>query len=285
LDSQRADALEGRVAGNIVNSHVQFRELIEAYALGALDSADRAQIEAHLASGCAECVKALEQARWLVSQLAHLAPAAEPSDMLKGRLLQTVRAEATGGQAPQQAVREAAIPWWLWIGVAALLLFSVYSAWNEQHLRNAVATLQRQAEAQRAERLNLELQLHVAKLQAQEAMIWMDPKSKKIMLPPKDPNMPQLEAMWHPELGLCVRGWKVPSPGEKRVLQLWLIPKAGGKPMPSVTFWPDASGTFSAMVENPPDVLSATQALAVTEEPMGGSQQPTSAPMWVGGVS
>jgi anti-sigma-K factor RskA len=268
-----------------VNTHDQFRELLEAYALGSLDSADRALLEAHLASGCAECAKALEEARWLVSQLAYLAPNAEPSDILKGRLLQTVRAEAAGGPARPQAVRGAAIPWWLWVGVAALLLFSVYSAWNEQHLRNAVANLLQQAETQRAERQKLEEQLHIAKLQAHEAMIWMDPKSKKIMLPSKDPKMPQLEAMWHPELGLCVRGWKVPSPGEKRVLQLWLIPKAGGKPMPSVTFWPDASGTFSAMVENPPDAMSATQALAVTEEPMGGSQQPTSAPMWVGGVS
>ncbi len=269
-----------------MNSHDQFRELIEAYAIGSLDPADRALIEAHLASGCAECAKALEEARWLVSQLAYLAPNAEPSDMLKGRLLQTVRAEAAGGPARQHPARGAGVPWWLWAGVAALLLFSVYSTWNEQHLRNTVANLQQQAEAQRAERQKLEQQLRAAKLQAQEAMIWMDPKSVKIKMPPKDPNMPQLEAMWHPELGICVRGWKVPSPGEKRVLQLWLIPKkVGGKPMPSVTFWPDADGTFTAMVENPPDALSNTQALAITEEPMGGSSQPTSAPMWVGGVS
>ncbi len=268
-----------------MNTHDQFRELIEAYALGALDSPDRALLEAHLASGCAECAKALEEARWLVSLLAYLAPNAEPSDGLQGRLLQTVRAEAAGGQVQQQPVPGAAVPWWLWVGVAALLLFSVYSAWNEQRLRNAVADLQQQADAQRAGRLKLEQELRAAKLQAHEAMIWMDPKSKKIMLPPKDPKMPQLEAMWHPELGLCVRGWKVPSPGDNRVLQLWLIPKAGGKPMPSVTFWPDASGTFSAMVENPPDAMSDTQALAITEEPMGGSPQPTSAPMWVGGVS
>jgi len=269
-----------------VNSHDQFRELIEAYALGSLDSADRALIEAHLASGCAECAKALEEARWLVSQLAYLAPNAEPSDMLKGRLLQTVRGEAADGPVTQQAVRGGAVPGWLWAGVAALLLFSVYSAWNEQRLRNAVANLQQQAEAQRAERQKLEQELHAAKIQAHEAMIWSDPKSVKIKMPPKDPNMPQLEAMWHPEMGLVVRGWKVPSPGEKRVLQLWLMPKKpGGKPMPSVTFWPDADGTFTAMIENPPEALSETQALAITEEPMGGSLQPTSAPMWVGGVS
>jgi anti-sigma-K factor RskA len=31
--------------------------------------------------------------------------------------------------------------------------------------------------------------------------------------------------------------------------------------------------------------MAETKALAVTEEPMGGSPQPTSTPMWVGGVS
>jgi hypothetical protein len=138
---------------------------------------------------------------------------------------------------------------------------------------------------QRAERRNLEQELVAAKTQAHEAMIWSDPKSVKIMLRPKDPKMPELEAMWHPELGLCVRGWKVPSPGDKRILQLWLIPKAGKKPMPSMTLWPDANGTFTVMVETPPDAMSDTQALAITEEPIGGSPQPTSAPMWIGGVS
>jgi hypothetical protein len=153
-------------------------------------------------------------------------------------------------------------------------------------LRTTVANLQKQAEAQRSERQKLEQELLTAKTQAHEAMIWSDPKSVKIMLRPRDPKMPQLEAMWHPDMGLVVRGWKVPSPGDKRMLQLWLIPKkAGSKPMPSMTFWPDATGKFTAMVENPPDAMSDTQALAITEEPIGGSPQPTSAPMWIGGVS
>jgi anti-sigma-K factor RskA len=268
-----------------VNSHDQFRDQIEAYAIGSLDAPERAALEAHLASRCDECAKALEEARWLVSQLAYLAPNAEPSDMLKGRLLQTVRAE-TARSANQSSVRQTTVPWWLWAGVAALLLFSVYSAWNERKLRNEIANLQQQTEAQQAERQKLEQELTAAKTQAHEAMIWSDPKSKKIMLPPKDPTMEPLEAMWHPDMGLVVRGWKVPSPGDKRVLQLWLIPKKrGGKPTPLLTFWPDASGKFSAMVENPPDAMSDTQALAITEEPIGGSSQPTSTPMWVGGVS
>jgi anti-sigma-K factor RskA len=258
---------------------------MEAYAIGSLDAQERAALEAHLAEGCGECVKALEEARWLVSQLAYLAPDAEPSDMLKGRLLETVRAEAASAATRQSSVRQAAVPWWLWAGVAALLLFSVYSTWNERKLRDEVTNLQQQAAAQQAERQKLEQQLSAAKTEVYEAMIWSDPKSVKIMLRPKDPKMPPLEAMWHPEMGLCVRGWNVPNPGEKRMLQLWLIPKKGGKPMPSTTLWPDASGKFSEVVAHPQEAMADTQALAITEEPMGGSPQPTSAPMWVGGVS
>lgn len=269
-----------------MSDHETLRELIEGYALGSLEAQERTTLETHLASGCIECSKALEEARWLVSQLAYLAPSAEPSDVLKGRLLQTVRAEAGSGAAALPASRRhAAIPWWMWAGVAALLVFSSYSAWNAQRLQRQIGVLREQAEAQRKERAKLEQEMIEAKTQAHEAMIWSDPKSIKIKLPAKDPNMPMLEAMWHPEMGLCVKGWNVPAVGKNHVLQLWLISKKGGKAMPSTTFWPDANGTFTAMVEKPPEVMEDTQALAVTEEPMGGSAQPTSAPMWVGGVS
>ena len=59
-----------------MSEHDQFRELIEAYALGALDANERAALEAHLASGCPECAKSLEEARLVVTQLAYLAPPA-----------------------------------------------------------------------------------------------------------------------------------------------------------------------------------------------------------------
>ena len=48
----------------------QFREMFEGYALGALDAGERAALDAHLAAGCKDCAKAVEEARWLVSQLA-----------------------------------------------------------------------------------------------------------------------------------------------------------------------------------------------------------------------
>ena len=85
----------------------QFRELIEAYALGALDPQERASLEAHLAAGCADCSKALDKARWVVSQLAYLAPEAQPSDMLRGRLMQIVRAEARAVQSSPHRLHHA----------------------------------------------------------------------------------------------------------------------------------------------------------------------------------
>ena len=259
----------------------QFRELIEAYALGALDAEERAALEAHLAGGCQDCAKAVEEARWVVSQLGYLAPEAQPSELLKGRLMQMVRNETRGAQSSTKPKGD--VPFWMWAGVAALLLVTLYSVRITLQLqRDIEITNQRAAKALKQHR-ELEAQLRLAN---REARILTDPKSKKIMLPPKDTQMPLLEAMWHPELGLCVMGQKVPMPANKHVFQLWLIPKtAGNKPMPMQTLWPDADGKLVRIVENTPEPMWNTKAIAITEEPEGGSLQPTSEPMWVGGVS
>jgi anti-sigma-K factor RskA len=283
LDQERIVAIEGRIAGSFVSEHDQFRELIEGYALGALDASERAALEAHLAVGCPECAKALEEARFLVSQLAYLAPPAEPSDMLKARLMRTVRAEQSTARPTTAPSRGASIPYWLWAGVAALLLLSAYSTWDARRLQKEVQEVKARAVAELKHRQQLEQELTEAK---HEAWILTDPSSKKIDIMPNDKEMPMLQATWHPELGIYITGQKMPMPKGNKVLQLWLIPKTkGAKPMPSHTFWPDANGKIREMVDDPPEVMAQTKALAITEEPAGGSQQPTSTPMWVGGVS
>jgi anti-sigma-K factor RskA len=281
LDPKWIAALEGRLAGCDVNKCDKFRELFEAYALGSLDAEERVAFEAHLATGCQGCLKAVEEARRLVSQLGYLAPDAGPSEMLKGRLMQTVRSEAR--MAKGSLKPKTSIPFWMWAGVAALLVLTLYSGWDARRLQKDIEATNQRATAILQQRKELEAQLQLAR---REARILTDPNSKKIMLPPKDALMPQLEAMWHPELGLCVMGQKVPMPANKRVFQLWLIPKTpGSKPMPMQTLWPDADGKMVRVVENTPEPMWNTKAIAITEEPEGGSPQPTSEPMWVGGVS
>lgn len=119
-----------------------------------------------------------------------------------------------------------------------------------------------------------------------EARILIDPASVNIPLTPKDPQIPQLEAKWHSSLGIVLTGQSVPAPSGNRVLQLWLILKRpGGKPRPSLTVRPDADRRFVLLVSDPPELMEQTKALAITEEPEGGSPQPTTAPRWIGRVS
>ena len=263
-----------------MNTHEQLRELAESYALGALDQEERAAFEAHLAT-CAECTKAVQEAQIVASELAHLAPPAAPSLEIKERLLQQVRSEAGAKVVPIPA---RSTPWWLWAGVAALVLFSFYSAWDAQRLQIEVRVLHEQAALERRRRETLEKEYLAAQAQAR---ILMDPRSKKIMLPAKSPHMPQLEAMWNPELGLCLMGHDVPMPGENRAFQLWLIPKSpGSKPMPVHSMmWPDSSGKLMHVIEKTPEPMDDTKAIAITEEPAAGSLQPTSEPMWSGSLS
>jgi anti-sigma-K factor RskA len=264
-----------------VSDHQSFRELIEGYALGVLDDQERASLEAHLASGCTECAQALAEARVLVSQLAYLAPPAEPPAQLKQRLLHTAQNEAT--RTPRTTAPAGAIPWWLWAGVAALLLFTAYTTWNMRRLTDEIKRVNDQLALERQHNQDRLRELAMAQ---REARILTDPHSKKIMLPAKDRQMPQLEAMWHPELGLCLMGQKVPMPNENRVFQLWLIPKdKGSKPMPVQTLWPEADGKMMRVVANLPEAMWNTKAIAITEEPMGGSPQPTAEPMWQGDVT
>jgi anti-sigma-K factor RskA len=255
--------------------------MLESYALGALDAPERTALEAHLATGCDDCARALAEARWLVSQLAYLAPEAAPSDMLKGRLLQTVRGEAQA--AKQSAAPKSAIPFWMWAGAAALFLFALYSEYEIRVLELTIQSLSHDTSIIRGQREEAEHQLIEAK---REAVILTDPASVKIALASSDSQMPPLEATWHSQLGIVLTGQKTPVPPSNRVLQLWLIPKApGGKPIPSLTIRPDADGKFVLLVANPPELMAQTKALAITEEPEGGSPAPTTTPRWVGGVS
>jgi hypothetical protein len=163
------------------------------------------------------------------------------------------------------------------------LVFSIYSAWNTRRLNNEIRDANNRAASLRDEREKAEQELILAK---REAMILMDPSSVKIALKSGDAQGPQLEAKWHSEWGVVVMGENIPMPSPHHVLQLWFIPKEAGKmPMPSMMIRPDANGKFVLLVSDPPESMDATKALAISEEPEGGSPWPTNPPRYSGGVS
>jgi anti-sigma-K factor RskA len=171
----------------------------------------------------------------------------------------------------------------MWGAVAAALLFSFYDAYEVRVTTDKVqemrAALEQQIQIQRES-------AHDLAVARREALILTDPKSVKIAMSAGNKDMAKLQATWHAELGLVLSGQMLPMPSGNRTLQLWLIPKTpSAKPVPSLTLRPDSNGKFDLLIANPPHSMDGTKALAITEEPEGGSLRPTSTPIWVGAVA
>jgi hypothetical protein len=171
----------------------------------------------------------------------------------------------------------------MWVAVAAVLLFTGYTSWQTAKLKDGIARTNQQAQSSIAKREELQKQFDAAR---REAIILTDASSVKITMKAENRSLPKLEAVWHASMGIVVLGENVPIPPKDRTLQLWLIPKTqGAKPIPSLYARPDTHGKFMLLVENPPSSMESTKALAITEEPAGGSQTPTTKPIWVGTIS
>jgi len=95
--------------------------------------------------------------------------------------------------------------------------------------------------------------------------------------------MPMVHAYLHPHMGVAITADQMPSLPSARTLQLWFVPKTG-KPLSVAIFHPDASGQIAlvAPVNMPMNEIAA---LAVTEEPAGGSPQPTTPIAWMAQVN
>src|SRR5215471_14663517 len=70
----------------------EFEELSGAYALDAVTPAEREAARAHLA-GCAKCSRRLQELRAVVELLPYSVTQVNPSESLKGRVLESIRNE------------------------------------------------------------------------------------------------------------------------------------------------------------------------------------------------
>jgi anti-sigma-K factor RskA len=261
----------------------QLSELYEAYALGTLEGAEREEIERHLARACPTCTAGVEQARWLVAQLAYLAPEAAPPAALRGRIVAAAVGSASAG-APVRSIADhpprrqpSAIPGWAWAIAAALLLATVYSVHQTRRLDRELAAVQRDLREGQAQRAAIDSERDHYEM-AMEILSAQDTKTLELM--PKKAAMPPVQAYWSPKMGLLVMSANMPQMASNMTLQLWMVPKKG-QPMSVGIFRPDGAGHVM-LVAAPGEPITEIAALAISEEPAGGSAQPTSAPVWVG---
>ena len=263
-----------------MNNCGKFEEHYEAYALGALESEDLTALEAHLRSGCPRCAAGVARARWVVSQLAYLAPPVEPPAALRARVLAAAAQDSASAQPEPAPVRAPMIPMWAWAGVAALFLFSLYAGWQARETRQQLAALEAQLAEQR--RLNEQLVAEQSVFEQVRAIL-NSPETKQLQLKPAEATFPQIRASWHERLGVVLTAAHMPLPASDRAYQLWVVPKQGA-PISAGVFRPNASGQV-LHINVPPATFANAAALAITDEPAAGSPGPTTKPIWVAPVA
>jgi hypothetical protein len=120
-----------------MNRHEEVFEMLGAYALGALDEADAALVQAHV-NECAVCRSELAGFAEVSARLTHLG-SVQPPPQLRGRILSAVRQEASAREAPPRRNRWRLRPQWLLAtALVALLLAQVWSLREMTSLRTAL---------------------------------------------------------------------------------------------------------------------------------------------------
>jgi anti-sigma-K factor RskA len=264
----------------------QLAALYEEYALGVLEGEECAELEAHLARACPTCTPGVAQARWVVAQLAHAAPDAQPSATLRGKIMDAVKPSADASRTvlpivkPKTSEPRAMFPAWAWVAAAALALITGYTIRQMNSQNEQLAQLRKQMKLATMQNQALQNQLDLDRM---VAMVMMSPDSVPFKLMPKDKNMPMVHAYLHPHMGVAITADQMPSMPSARTLQLWFVPKTG-KPVSIAIFHPDSAGQIALVAPvNMP--MTEIAALAVTDEPAGGSPQPTTSIAWMAQVN
>ncbi len=234
----------------------QLAPLYQEYARGALKGDARAELEAHLARGCPKCTPGVARARAVVAQHAQAPPDGKPS-----------------AQRPM-------FPVWAWIAAMALAIATGYTIRQMNNQNAQVAELRKQMRLAMLQNQALQNQLEQGRM---IDSLMMSPDSRPLKLIPKDKNMPVVHAYLHPHMGVAITADEMPSVPPGRTLQLWFVPKKG-PPLSIAIFRPDTAGQI-ALVAPVKMAMNDVSALAVTEEPAGGSPQPTASPSWTAQVN
>ena len=229
-----------------------WRELAGAYALGALGPEDAARFEEHLA-GCAACRADVQAFREVAGLIATAAPVATPDPALRDRVMREAR------QVRPMRRRAPVLPW---LAAAASLVLAIGLGVAYQRTRHDLATAQ-DSLAQ----------------QAQLIAVVLSPDAQTVALASKG-QPPSVRLFWNPaQRRIVISARNLPPAPAGRTYQLWAIAR-GQAPVSVGVFNTTPDGRLITALDVPANLVF--QVTAVTEEPAGGSPQPTQTPFLVG---
>jgi anti-sigma-K factor RskA len=189
--------------------------------------------------------------------------------------MDAARSSGNSTEFKKPAATRVIFPAWAWAAAVALALLTGYSIRQMGNQTAQLAELRRQVKLATLQNQALQNQFELGRM---VASVMISPDSLPLKLMPKDKNMPMVHAYLHPHMGVAITADQMSEMPAARTLQLWSIPK-NGQPLSIAIFHPDSQGQIAivAPVDMPRNQIAA---LAITEEPAGGSPQPTTAIAW-----
>jgi anti-sigma-K factor RskA len=248
-------------------------DLAAAYALGALSPDEAQRFEAFLATS-PEAQREVAEYREVAALLALGGDEAAPGDALRERVLARIGEGKTRALPPAGGASGRGAPW---LALAASLLLAVGLGAGLVSARGRLAAIETELAAR-----DQTLAQTRRQLTEREATLnsILEPGVQLFQLTASGDPEPGIQLFWNRERHRAiVHGYRLKAVPAGQAYQLWFI--KDGKPVPSVTFKPEADG--HAKVEQiPVPSDGAVSAAAITVEPEAGSAQPTSPIVMVG---
>jgi anti-sigma-K factor RskA len=235
--------------------HEDYKEMIPARALSALDAAEARALNDHL-SECAECRMELEEWEATAAALSVSAKPMEPSPEVRERLLNEVRNELSVPQvlpfrSATRNIWSSSLSAMAAVIVATVLIVGLVMFWRENR-----AIREQLARSQEFLQLVNTPGARMTELKGTDvgagaiAKLVYDNNGRAMLLADKLPSVPQGKAY-----------------------QLWFI-VGNNPPMPGKTFVPDSEGK-GVLKDQMPEAALNSAVFAITLEPAGGLPAPT----------
>ncbi len=263
-------------------------EMTAAYVLGSLDPEEKASFEERLASD-PELERDVASYREVMGALAGATPAHEPPSALKERILVEARGGTASSPPPDQQSpggptgRGTTLPWLL-AAAGVILSLGLGVAYQRTRTDNDSLRVVYNQLAVDNQSLRVAYAQVASDIEARDSLLatFLGPDVRTATLAATG-RPPSARIFWNATTGSVVMAaFDLPPAPAGRTYQLWGI-ATGLDPVSFGTFQTEPDGT--AIFRNPVPEGIEYEIGAVTEEPAGGSPQPTSTPFLVGNLS
>jgi anti-sigma-K factor RskA len=270
------------------------RDLVPLHLVDLLDEVESAAVRAHLETGCPRCHAELASARETLAHLPSALLPSEPSPMVKARLMTSIRGETAAARRAAAPKASAAAGERAWSPViyalaaslaAALLTGAVMMTLLQSRHGAETAALRERLDEQSRQITRQSEELASLRQQVRDAnesiQLVRSPAVRVIDLAGQgDRSQSAARIFWDRGRGTWqLYAANLPPAAAGKTYQLWFVTDKAK--ISAGVFDSVEGGEASLNVRVPPET-GAIVAAAITEEPAGGSPQPTGSILLVG---